>query len=145
MKSLQIIVDLDNTLVDEFGRQVRPGMVEFLETLAADGHQLILWTSSTGQRARAILAEHDLERHFARLICREDYDDSGPKNIAEIGGQAIIDDDPAQVDAATASGALGLLITAYRGGPDPNPGELGQILKQLRRLAGRGLWGWLRR
>ena len=145
MKSLRIIVDLDNTLVDEFGRQVRPGMVEFLEALGADGHQLILWTSSTGQRARAILAEHDLERHFGRLICREDYDDSGPKNIAEIGGQAIIDDDPAQTDAATASGALGLLITAYRGGPDPKPGELDEILKRIRRLAGPGFRGWFGR
>ena len=145
VKALRIIVDLDNTIADEFGRRVRPGMVEFLETLAADGHQLVLWTSSTGQRARAILAEHDLERHFGRVICREDYDDSGPKNIAEIGGHAIIDDDPAQIDAATATGALGLLITPYRGGPDPNPGELDEILKQLRRLARAGLWGWLGR
>ena len=143
VKSLRIILDLDNTIADEFGRRLRPGMVEFLETLAADGHELVLWTSSTRARAELILAEHDLERHFVRTICREDYDDSGPKNIAEIGGQAIIDDDPAQVDAAEASGALGLLITPYRGGPDPAPGELDEIAGKIHRLARPGLWGWL--
>ena len=145
VKSLRIILDLDNTIADEFGRRVRPGMVEFLEQLSADGHELVLWTSSTRDRAELILAEHDLERHFVRTICREDYDNSGPKEIRKIGGQAIIDDDPAQVDAAEASGGLGLLITPYRGGPDPNPGELDEFLQAIRRLTRRGFWGWLRR
>ena len=145
VKALRIIVDLDNTIADEFGRRVRPGMVEFLETLAAEGHQLVLWTSSTGERAELILAEHDLERHFTRLIFREDYDHQSPKDISAIGGQVIIDDDPAQIDAAEASGALGLLITPYRGGEDPSPGELDEILKAIRRLARRGFWRWIGR
>jgi beta-phosphoglucomutase-like phosphatase (HAD superfamily) len=145
VKKLRIIVDLDNTLADEFGREVRPGMIEFLEHLSADGHELILWTSSTGERARRILAEHDLKRHFARFIYREDYDYGLPKDLDEIDAQLIIDDDPAQIAAAEASGADGFLITPYRGGPDPNPGELDYLYKQIHRLARRGFWRWFGR
>ncbi len=145
MKSLRIIVDLDNTIVDEFGRDVRPGMVAFLEQLIAAGHELVLWTSSTAERAEIILAEHDLKRHFVRCLTREDYDYGLPKDIDAVAAQVIIDDDPAQIAAAEASGALGLLITPFRGGPDPNPGELDYLYEQIRKRAGWGPWGWFGR
>ena len=145
MKPWRIVIDLDNTIACEFGRQVRPGIIAFLETLAAEGFELVLWTNSRRARAEIIIDEHDLGRHFARVICREDYDDQGPKEIRKIGAQVLIDDDPAQVDAATAAGALGLLITPYRGGEDPKPGQLDEILTAIRRRARKGFWGWLRR
>jgi FMN phosphatase YigB (HAD superfamily) len=69
--------DLDNTLLDEFGAGTRPGIVELLEKLRADDHRLALWTNSRRERARGILGLHDLRRHFAAVVCREDYDPLG--------------------------------------------------------------------
>ena len=96
---------------------------------------MILWTSSTGERAKIILKEHALERLFARFLYREDYDYGLPKNIDDVGGDMIIDDHPAQIAAVEAMDRHGLLITPYRGGPDPNPGELDYLYKEICRIA----------
>ncbi len=154
MPKLKIVFDMDNTLVDELGQELRPGITNLLEVLAAEGHELVLWTSSTRRRARIILAEHGLERHFRTFLFREDYDPDNrglPKDIRDIDAHVLIDDDPKQVRFLEELGAKGrgkgrvsgILITCYRGGDDPRPGELAEIANKIHRLARPGLLGWL--
>jgi len=42
---MKIAIDMDNTIIDELGSTLRPGIINFLEELAAR-HELILWTNS---------------------------------------------------------------------------------------------------
>ena len=144
-----VVFDMDNTLADELGKQARPGAVALLDRLKADGgFELALWTSSTRERARIILAEHGLDGYFGTFIYREDYDPANLgafKDIRDIGGVYLIDDDPKQIDFVKSVGLGGFLITAYRGGDDPAPGEWEDLWKALKwaRLKHR-LFGWLR-
>ncbi len=46
-----IYVDLDNTLIDELGQTVRPGMFELLDSFKANSQQLSIRTASTKARA----------------------------------------------------------------------------------------------
>ena len=145
---MMIVFDMDNTLADEFGKEARPGAVELLDRLKADGgFELALWTSSTRERARIILAEHGLDRYFGTFVYREDYDpgnDGAVKDIRTIGGGYLVDDDPKQIDFVKSVGLGGFLVTAYRGGDDPAPGEMERLWKAIRsaRLK-RRLFGWL--
>ncbi|HEX3047420.1 MAG TPA: NIF family HAD-type phosphatase, partial [Bacillota bacterium] len=97
---MNIVMDMDNTLTDEFGSSVRPGIINFLETLKRDGHVLILWTNSTKERAVTILKDHRLHFYFSRFIFREDYDPQNiglPKDIRKVEGDLLIDDDPDEI------------------------------------------------
>lgn len=117
---MKIAVDMDNTLFDDFGQRVRPGILALLAELKADGHELVLWTSSTRERAVRILAEHKVVPLFASLRYREDYDPGNTgavKDLRTIGADAIIDDDPKHVDFARSIGKLGILVTSFRGAP----------------------------
>jgi phosphoglycolate phosphatase-like HAD superfamily hydrolase len=112
-----VVFDMDNTLVDELGATVRPGIVGLLEQLRKDGHTLVIWTSSRRERASEILAHHGLRRHFRACICREDYDpdDKGiPKDIRRIKGDILVDDDPDAVRYVRLVGRKGFQITPYR-------------------------------
>jgi FMN phosphatase YigB (HAD superfamily) len=71
---MTIVFDMDNTLTDDTGATVRPGMVGLLENLIAKGHKLALFTNSTKQRALLILRENGLRKYFSSITCREDYD-----------------------------------------------------------------------
>ena len=48
---MHIYFDLDNTLIDELGQAVRPGIIELLELFKANNLQLSIWTASTKARA----------------------------------------------------------------------------------------------
>ncbi|MGB4270303.1 MAG: NIF family HAD-type phosphatase [Spirochaetota bacterium] len=112
-----IVFDMDNTLVDEFGSTVRPGMVDFLSTLKNTKLHLHLWTNSTKLRAKEILLYHKLHYYFDTYTYREDYDPLGRgihKDIRKIGGQLLIDDDPAEIEFARKIGCKGYLIKPYR-------------------------------
>jgi len=61
-----IVFDMDNTLVDEFGSSVRPGIVDLLKRLRQSGITLVLWTNSRRDRAREILRIHDLHKYFTK-------------------------------------------------------------------------------
>ena len=144
---MMIVFDMDNTLADEFGKEARPGAVELLDRLKADGgFELALWTSSTRERAKIILAEHGFDKYFSQFVYREDYDPGNVgavKDIRHIGGGFLIDDDPKQIKFVKSVGLGGFLITAYRGGDDPAPGEwedLWKALKSARRK--QRLFGW---
>ena len=134
-----IVFDMDNTLVDETGATVRPGIVRLLDGLAAAGHTLVLWTSSSRQRAMDILRLHDLRRRFAKVICREDYDpeDRGVrKDIRRIKGDFIVDDDPEEVSYARSLGRSGFLIPAYRKGRPADPADCARLREAIDKAGG---------
>jgi phosphoglycolate phosphatase-like HAD superfamily hydrolase len=140
--TMKIAVDMDNTLFDDFGQTVRPGIRKLLEALKADGHELILWTSSTRERAVQILAEHEVAPLFADFRYREDYDPANTgafKDLRAIGADAIIDDDPKHVDFATSIGKIGILVASYRGRA-LKPDDLAHVRPALKPAKP----GWLR-
>lgn len=115
-KNSIIVFDMDNTLTDELGATVRPGIRKLLEELA-NNYKLVLWTNSTKSRAYFILKEHNLRKYFQRFIYREDYDpkEKGKfKNVKSIGAKFIIDDDPNEIDYNQKKGIKGYKISAYR-------------------------------
>jgi FMN phosphatase YigB (HAD superfamily) len=145
---VRIAFDLDNTLVDEFGKTTRPGIRELLVRLRGDGHTLILFTQSTRDRARIILRDHRLEELFGAFFFREDWDRQNvnpPKDLRLVRAEALVDDDPKHVAFARSLGKRGILVRSYRGG-SVNPRELDEVARALRptlgqrlgRLIGRG-------
>ena len=130
---MKIAVDMDNTLFDDFGQRMRPGIRELLMDLREDGHELILWTSSTRERATRILAEHRVVGLFTACLYREDYDPANTgalKDLRAIGADAIIDDDPKHVDFANSIGKIGILVASFRGKALP-AGDLDHVLARL--------------
>lgn len=144
-----VVFDMDNTLTDDLGQRVRPGIVRMLDRLAADGFILALWTQSTRLRARAILDHHDLTRHFATFVFREDYDPENQnvrKDIRRIDGGFLIDDDPDHVRHVKGLGLDGFVVRSFRGRPDMDRRELDAAYTAIRRARRRlRWWGWLRR
>lgn len=108
---------MDNTLVDELGQTVRPGIRGLLAELHEAGHRLTVWTSSTGARAGEILGLLGLAQYFSRVIAREEYDpaNSGAlKDVRSIAADWFIDDDPRQFAHAKEQRVKSLLVPAYR-------------------------------
>jgi beta-phosphoglucomutase-like phosphatase (HAD superfamily) len=139
---MRIAVDLDNTLVDELGQRIRPGIPDLLRRLRSEGHDLVLWTSSTRQRALRILQEHGLRSEFSELCCREDYDPANAgalKDLRLLSADALIDDDPKQVAFASSLGKIGILVTSYRGG-NCSADDLAHVMKALKPRR----WPWRR-
>jgi hydroxymethylpyrimidine pyrophosphatase-like HAD family hydrolase len=133
---LRIVFDMDNTLTDEFGATVRPGMRKLLARLLRDGHELFLWTNSKRQRAVDILNSHNLRRFFKTCLFREDYDPEEKgllKDIRRIRGDWLIDDDPAETRHAQSTGRRAFTISAYRKGSRPEAEELSRLYKKLSR------------
>lgn len=149
IRPMIVVFDMDNTLTDDFGQRVRPGIVGLLEDLAADGFTLALWTQSTRLRARRILDGHDLTRHFRTFVFREDYDPENQnvrKDIRRIDGSFLVDDDPDHVRHVKGLGLDGYVVRSFRGRFDMDRRELAQAHKAIRRARRRRRWwGWLRR
>ena len=133
---MNIIFDMDNTLTDELGATVRPGIINLLKKLQQDKHTLILWTNSNKERALYILADHNLTRYFTRFIFRENYDPENKnvlKDIREVNGDIIIDDDRNEIRFNRKNGKKGILIKPYRKGKSMEEGELDDIYKQIKK------------
>ncbi|MDH5656588.1 MAG: HAD family hydrolase [Spirochaetia bacterium] len=131
---MRIVVDMDNTLTDEFGSTARPGIHDFLKSLLKSEHELILWTNSTAERARTIIAEHELRNYFNTFIFREDYDPQNTgkhKDIGSVSADIIIDDDPQEIKAAQHSKKIGILISPFRKGGKVQKAELANIKAQI--------------
>jgi TFIIF-interacting CTD phosphatase-like protein len=130
---MRIVIDLDNTLTDEFGSSKRPFIDEFLQKLK-EKHYLILWTNSSSQRAKIILFEHDLKKYFSQFIFREDYDPQNKgvkKDITKVNADVIIDDDPDEIRYALKLKKKGILISSYRKGTLVNGNELTSIYNSI--------------
>lgn len=136
---MRVVVDMDNTLADEFGSSPRPGMADFLTHLKEDGHELILWTNSKRERAVGILRNLGFIGHFAYSVYREDYDPSNSgamKDIRKVNGDALIDDDPAEIAFVNSIGRRGILISPFRKGKTTDVTELDRIRSVLSRSDG---------
>ncbi len=126
-----IAIDLDNTIIDEFGSTLRPGIIEFLDILFKK-HSLILWTNSKKIRAYEIIKYFNLRKYFTRMICREDYDpdDIGErKDLRKIDGNIIIDDDPDEIQYNKKNKKIAILVKPYRKNSNISGKELENILK----------------
>jgi len=116
---MHIYFDLDNTIIDETGDNVRPGMHELLTSFKHHGVRLSIWTASVRDRAEPILSRLRLKDYFTDFVYRDDYDPnagygrSKPKDIRFGDGDMLIDDNYNHVDSYI--------------NPDPDPIELEQI------------------
>jgi len=59
---VKIAIDMDNTIIDELGSTLRPGIIDFLEK-ASIRNELILWTNSKRIRAMEILDYFNLRKY----------------------------------------------------------------------------------
>jgi FMN phosphatase YigB (HAD superfamily) len=126
-------MDMDNTLTDELGSSVRPGIPEFLDALSRN-HELVLWTNSTRARAVHILYENGLREYFSKIIAREDYDPENRgirKDLRMYDLDAIIDDDPEEISFNKANKKLSFPVESYRKGKKMRDTELIEILHKL--------------
>ena len=131
---MKIAIDMDNTIIDELGSTLRPGIICFLEELSSR-HELILWTNSRRIRAMEILDHFDLRKYFVKLISRENYDTEEKglhKNIREYDYDILIDDDFEEIEYTNKVGKTGILIEAYRKNKTINEHELKEIIREYR-------------
>ena len=113
---MHIYFDLDNTIIDDTGEHLRPGIVSLLEWCLSQGHILSLWTGSTEERSKLILDQLKLKKYFTHTVFREDYDpdcEGLVKNIKYLNGDLLIDDDPVQISHVKTLGKAGLQITPF--------------------------------
>ena len=125
---------MDNTLVDEMGKTLRPGIEEFLSYLVKLNYELILWTNSSKSRAQTILSNHNLNKYFKTYIYREDYDPKNTGNKKDIRmykADFLIDDDPDEINNIKRLGLNGFLIKSYRQNTTIDKKEYAEILKAL--------------
>ena len=137
---MHIVFDMDNTLADEFGSTIRPGITDLLDRLSSDGHRLSLWTSSSKDRAEGILKDLGLRKYFKTCVFREDYDPKNEdlaKDIRRIKGDFLVDDDPKQIKYVKSIGKSGFLINPYRKGGNPDDDELKNLYKSIGKSGGR--------
>jgi phosphoglycolate phosphatase-like HAD superfamily hydrolase len=130
-----IVFDMDNTLVDEFGASLRPGIIELLVKLKNHEHTLILWTNSRRERAAGIILDNNLRRFFSKFVFREDYDPeekSVPKDIRKVNGDILIDDDPEEIRYVKSIGKSGLLVKSYRKNGTVEKDEFAELKKYLK-------------
>jgi FMN phosphatase YigB (HAD superfamily) len=130
---MKIAIDMDNTLIDELGATLRPGIVNFLEVLSKN-HELFLWTNSTKSRAIQMLYAHGLREYFPRIIAREDYDPENQglkKDLRKYDLEILIDDDPEEVSFNKTNKKAAFLVESYRKGKRMRGTELQEILDHL--------------
>ena len=147
---MNIVFDMDNTIVDEFGATVRPGIIALLKRLKSDGHRLILWTHSKRSRARVILKDHGIFHYFDSFVFRENYDplEKGlRKDIRKVKGDFLVDDDPEEISYMREIGRGGFLIQPFRKGRSPVGNELSTLYSAIGKAKTqmKGLFGLLRR
>jgi FMN phosphatase YigB (HAD superfamily) len=133
-----IVFDMDNTLVDEFGAAVRPGMAALLARLRRDGHRLVLWTNSRRERAVEILRLHGLRPNFVKCLYREDYDPQErglPKDIRAVGGSLLVDDDPDLCAFVRGNGGQAVQVSPYRKGGAANLDEVRDLYRAIAAVA----------
>ena len=142
-----IVFDLDNTIADEFGAKLRPGIKGLLSVLKKD-YRLLLWTNSARLRARSILDEHHLSVYFEKMIFREDYDPVNKgllKDLRTIEASFLVDDDPEEIEFNQKKGVGAYLISPFRSSfdtslpdDDPQVQKMKSELREIYRLITKG-------
>ena len=131
---MKIAIDMDNTIIDEFGSTLRPGILDFLDKIS-ENNELILWTNSKRIRTMEILEHFNLRKYFVKIITRENYDpeeNNLQKNIAEYNYDVIIDDDKEEIEYNKNKGKIGILIEPYRKNKKMEENELDKIIKKYK-------------
>ena len=131
---MKIAIDMDNTIIDEFGSTLRPGILNFLNKISKN-NELILWTNSKRIRTIEILEHFNLRNYFVKIITRENYDPEEinlRKNIEEYNYDVIIDDDKEEVEYNKSKGKIGILVEPYRKNKKMKEEELSNIIKKYK-------------
>ena len=126
---MKIAIDMDNTIIDELGSTLRPGIINFLEELATR-HELILWTNSKRIRAIEILDHFDLRKYFSKIISRENYDPKEKglmKDIRIYNYDILIDDDVEEIKYNENNGKTGISVEPYRKNKKMDEKELEEL------------------
>ena len=113
---MKIAIDMDNTIVDELGATLRPGIISFLAELSSR-HEIILWTNSKRLRTMEILDHFALRSYFSKIITRENYDPEEKnlyKNITDYNIDVLIDDDTEEIKYNSSKGKIAILVPPYR-------------------------------
>jgi len=129
---MKIAIDMDNTIIDEFGSTLRPRILDFLEEISTR-HELILWTNSKRIRAMEIIDHFDIRKYFTKIISRENYDPQEiglSKDISQYDYDILIDDDPEEIEYNESRGKTGILVEAYRQNKKVNENEFEEIIKK---------------
>jgi phosphoglycolate phosphatase-like HAD superfamily hydrolase len=130
---MKIAMDMDNTIIDELGATLRPGVLDFLEELSVR-HELILWTNSKRIRAIEILDHFDIRKYFIKIISRENYDPQElglRKDIGQYDCEILIDDDIEEINYNKNKEKIGILVETYRKNKDIDEKELKRIIKEF--------------
>ena len=132
---MYIYFDLDNTLIDELGQTVRPGMFELLDSFKANNVSMAIWTASVRKRSKPILDNLNLSHYFSDVVYRDDYDpeatfgSSSPKRIDALGGDILVDDSQFQCDYVNSVGKIGFKVTPFFSYVDNDLEELEELHK----------------
>jgi len=129
---MKIAIDMDNTIIDEFGSTLRPGILNFLEEISTR-HELILWTNSKRIRAMEIIDHFDIRKYFTKIISRENYDPREiglSKDISQYDYDILIDDDPEEIKYNESRGKTGILVETYKRNKKVNENEFEEIIKK---------------
>ena len=132
---MHIYFDLDNTIIDELGETVRPGMLELLESFKTNNLQLSIWTASTKNRAEPIIHNLGLAKYFTSFVYRDDYDPDAtfagmqPKDIRFGNGDMLIDDSPRHCKFVESIGLKAFRVQPYIAYMDTGPAELEELHK----------------
>ena len=127
---MKIAIDMDNTIVDELGATLRPGIISFLAELSSR-HEIILWTNSKRLRTMEILDHFALRSYFSKIITRENYDPEEKnlyKNITDYNIDVLIDDNIEEIEFNKNKGKNVILVSTYRINNKINKDELMDLL-----------------
>jgi phosphoglycolate phosphatase-like HAD superfamily hydrolase len=127
---VKIALDMDNTIIDELGSTLRPGIKDFLKKISGR-HELILWTNSKRLRTMEILDYFDIRKYFVKIISRENYDPEekgNKKDIEKYNIDIIIDDDIEEIEYNKNKGKTGIPVEPYRKNKIMNEDELEEII-----------------
>jgi len=131
---MKIAIDMDNTIIDELGSTLRPGIINFLEKLYTN-HELILWTNSKRIRTLEILNYFNIRKYFIKLITREDYDPEEKdirKDIRIFNYDLIIDDSIEEIEYNKKNGKKGICIETYRKNKSMDENEYKNLIKKYK-------------
>ncbi|GMO47830.1 MAG: hypothetical protein Pg6C_09960 [Treponemataceae bacterium] len=131
---MKIAIDMDNTIIDELGSTLRPGIINFLDKISVE-NEIILWTNSKRIRTIEIIDYFNLRKYFFKIISRENYDpnDEGlRKDIGKYDYDILIDDDISEIEHTIKNNKIGILVESYRKNKQMNENELDEIIKKYK-------------
>jgi hypothetical protein len=131
---MKIAIDMDNTIIDELGSTLRPGIINFLDNISVK-NEIILWTNSKRIRTMEIINYFNLRKYFVKIISRENYDpkDKGlRKDIGKYNYDILIDDDILEIEYTIKNNKIGILVESYRKNKQMNANELDGIIKKYK-------------